>query len=100
MSEEIKNEENLVEITIAKVDDVILENGRSFKAYRAIDKKAHFMDCKFRKECKNIPTEPCIIVVREDDANVDTKGKYATLWVKDIVECKPFIHKSNLREFF
>ena len=95
-----ENKANTVEIQVVKVDDVVLENGRSFKAYKVVDKDGKFMDCKFRKDCKNIPTEPCIIVVDEEMANVDNTSRYPVLWVKDVIECKPFIRQSNLRNWF
>ena len=96
----MENEANTIEIQVVKVNDVVMDNGRSFKAYRVVTKNGKFMDCKFRKDCKNIPTEPCIIVVDEENANVDTSGRYPVLWVKEVIETKPFVRQSNLRTFF
>ena len=65
------------------------------------DKNGKLIDVKFVKGCQNVPTEPCIIVVRTDNMNVDTRRRYPCLWVKNVEEIKPVVYNnSSLDEYF
>ena len=63
------------EIEIVRVKEVKYNN-TAFLAYQAVDKNGRLIDVKFVKGCKNVPAEPCIIVVRTDNMNVDTRRRY------------------------
>lgn len=88
------------EFKIVEVKEVQLTNGQSFNAYKTIAKQGKKMDVRFVKTCKNIPTEPCVIVVNEDDVNVDTTKQYPVLWVKNVIEIKPLERRNNISDYF
>lgn len=88
------------EIEIVRVKEVKYNN-TAFLAYQAVDKNGILIDVKFVKGCQNVPTEPCIIVVRTDNMNVDTRRRYPCLWVKNVEQSKPIVHKkSTLDKYF
>ena len=88
------------EIEIVRVKEVKYNN-TAFLAYQAVDKNGRLIDVKFVKGCKNVPAEPCIIVVRTDNMNVDTRRRYPCLWVKNVEEIKPVVYNnSSLDEYF
>lgn len=90
-----------VEIKISQVKEITAGDGKKFKAYKAVQKNGNLIDCKFKNDVTNKPQEPCIIVVPEDQANVDTRKQYPVLWVGEIIECKPFAPKAtNIHDFF
>ena len=88
------------EIEIVRVKEVKYNN-TAFLAFQAVDKNGRLIDVKFVKGCKNVPTEPSIIVVRTDNMNVDTRRRYPCLWVKNVEEIKPVAYNnSSLDEYF
>ena len=88
------------EIEIVRVKEVKYNN-TAFLAYHAVDKNGRLIDVKFVKGCQNVPTEPCIIVVRTDNMNVDTRRRYPCLWVKNVEQIKPVVYNnSSLDEYF
>ena len=88
------------EIEIVRVKEVKY-NTTAFLAFQAVYKNGRLIDVKFVKGCQNVPTEPCIIVVRTDNMNVDTHRRYPCLWVKNVEEIKPVVHNnSSLDEYF
>lgn len=89
-----------IAVKIIEVKEVTPPTGQKFKAFTTVDKNGRKMDVKFTRDCRNIPTEPCEIIVDDRQANVDTNRQYPCLWVKDVVEIKPLQHKSNMADFF
>lgn len=90
-----------VKFKIIEVTDVNLPDGKKFKGYKTVGKGGRKMDVRFVRDCKNVPTAPCTIVVEADNANVDTTRQYPILWVKDVIRCEESEHKkSNLADFF
>ena len=89
-----------IAVKIIDVKEVTPPTGQKFKAYKTVDKNGKKMDVKFTRECRNVPTEPCEIIVDDRQANVDTNRQYPCLWVKDVVEIKPLPRKSNMADFF
>lgn len=85
---------------IIEVKEITLNNGQSFNAYKTITKDNKKMDVRFVKSCKNVPTEPCNIVVHEEDANVDTTRQYPILWIKEVQSIEEIERKNNLSDYF
>lgn len=86
---------------IIEVKDVeIKEKGLKFKAYKTIGKGGKKMDVRFVRNCHNVPTEPCTIVVDESDCNVDTSRMYPILWIKDVIRCEETVRRNNVDDFF
>lgn len=89
-----------VKFKIIEVNEIETKEGRKFKAYKTIAKGGRKMDVRFVQKANNVPDEPCVIVVDEDNANVDTTRQYPILWIKDVLRIEPFERKSNLSDFF
>lgn len=89
-----------INVKIIEVKEVTPKNGQKFNAFKAVDKSGKKMDVKFTRDCRNVPTEPCEIVVDDSMANVDTNRQYPCLWIKDVLEIKPLQRKSNMARFF
>lgn len=88
------------EVEIVRVKE-IKYNNTAFLAFQAVDKNGKLIDVKFCKGCANVPKEPCIIVVKSDNMNVDTRRRYPCLWVKQVEEIKPIVYNnSSLDEYF
>ena len=85
---------------IIEVNAITAKNGNNFKAYKTIGKGGKKLDVRFVRECQNIPLEPCVIVVDDNNCNVDTTRQYPILWVKDIIRIEDFERKNNVAEFF
>ena len=85
---------------IIEVNEITAKNGNKFKAYKTIGKGGKKLDVRFVKDCANIPLEPCVIVVDDNDCNVDTTRQYPILWVKNIIRIEDFARKNNVAEFF
>ena len=89
-----------INVKIIEVKVVTPKTGAKFNAYKTVDKHGKTMDVKFTRDCRNVPTEPCEIVVDDSMANVDTNRQYPCLWIKDVLEIKPLPRKSNMADFF
>lgn len=94
--------ENLNErkFRIIEVKEITGKNGNKFTAFKTVGKGGKKMDVRFVRNCTNVPTEPCTIVVNEADANVDTSRLYPILWIKDVIRIEENERKSNLDDFF
>lgn len=91
---------NTIEIKIIEAKEITAKNGNKFTAYKTVGKGGRKMDVRFTRTCSKTPTEPCTIVVKRENANVDKTRLYPILWVKDIEEIKENVRKDNLDEFF
>ena len=85
---------------IIEVKEITAKNGNKFTAYKTIGKGGRKLDVKFTRDCKLLPTEPCTIVVAQQDANVDTSRVYPCLWIKNVLRIETTERKSNLDDFF
>lgn len=86
---------------IIEVKEVnIPERGLKFNAFKTVGKGGRKMDVRFVRDCANIPKEPCVIVVDENDCNVDTTRRFPILWVKNVKSIEEIQHKSNVDDFF
>lgn len=85
---------------IIEVNEITTKDGKKFKAYKTIGKGGRKMDVRFVRDCNNVPTEPCVIVVNDENCNVDTTRQYPILWVKDVVRIEDFEHKNNTSDYF
>ena len=85
---------------IIEVNEITTKDGKKFNAYKTLANGGRKMDVRFVRNCKNIPTEPCVIVCEEDKCNVDTTRQYPILWIKDVVRIEEFERKNNVSEYF
>lgn len=86
---------------IIEVKEVnIPDKGLKFNAYKTVGKGGRKMDVRFVRNCPNVPTEPCTIVVDSEDCNVDVTRQYPILWVKKVLRCEETVHRSNVNDFF
>ncbi len=87
-------------IKVVEVKPVELQDGKKFTAYKVLTKDGKKMDCKFRQEVKNTPTEPCIMIVDSDKCNVSANRQYPVLWVSEIKSLEEYEQTSNSEKYF
>lgn len=85
---------------IIEVNEITTKDGKKFKAYKTIGKGGRKMDVRFVRDCNNVPTEPCVIVVNEENCNVDTTRQYPILWIKTVERIEGFERKNNMSDYF
>lgn len=85
---------------IIEVKEITTRDGKKFKAYKTIGKGGRKMDVRFVRDCNNVPTEPCVVVVNEENCNVDTTRQYPILWVKSVERIEGFERKNNTSDYF
>lgn len=95
-----KAESNERKIKILQVNEITAKNGNKFLAYKTIGKNGRKLDVRFVRDCANVPKEPCIIVVKNENANVDESRIYPIVWVKNVERIEKYERKSNLDEYF
>lgn len=64
-------------------------DGRAFKVYKAVTKNGVLIDCKFRKEVTNVPTEDSYITCNVNDMNMQRNTEFKVLWVSKIESVEP-----------
>lgn len=57
---------------------------KKFNTYKAVTKNGRLIDCKFRKEVKDLPAQTCYAIIGVDNMNVDKNKEYPTLWVSAV----------------
>lgn len=85
---------------IIEVSEITTKDGKKFSAYKTLANGGRKMDVRFVRTCKNIPSEPCVIVCDEEQCNVDTSRQYPILWIKDVARIEEFERKNNVSEYF
>lgn len=85
---------------IIEVNEITTKDGKKFKAYKTIGRGARKMDVRFVRDCNNVPTEPCVVVVNEEDCNVDATRQYPILWIKNVERIEGFERKNNMSDYF
>lgn len=85
---------------IIEVKEITTRDGKKFKAYKTIGKGGRKMDVRFVRDCNNVPTEPCVVVVNEENCNVDTTRQYPILWIKSVERIEGFERKNNTSDYF
>ena len=85
---------------IIEVKEINTKDGKKFNTYKTVAKNGKKLDVRFRKDCKNIPTEPCEILVKVENCNVDSTRQYPILWVTNVEEITPLERKSNIEDYF
>ena len=89
-----------LKIKLVEVKPVTTKDGKKFTAYKVLDNKGKLMDCKFRQEVTNLPTEPCILVIDDDKCNVATNRQYPVLWVQELKGIEELVKESNSAAYF
>lgn len=64
-------------------------DGRSFNVYKTVTKNNRLIDCKFKKEVTNVPTEDSYITVAVDNMNIAKNTEFPVLWVSAIESVEP-----------
>ena len=85
---------------ITEVNEITTKDGKKFKAYKTVGKGGRKMDVRFVRDCNNVPTEPCVVVVNEENCNVDTTRQYPILWIKNVERIEGFERKNNMSDYF
>ena len=85
---------------IIEVNEITTQDGKKFKAYKTVGKGGRKMDVRFVRDCNNVPTEPCVVVVNEENCNVDTTRQYPILWIKNVERIEGFERKNNMSDYF
>ena len=85
---------------IIEVNEITTKDSKKFKAYKTIGKGGRKMDVRFVHDCNNVPTEPCVVVVNEENCNVDTTRQYPILWIKSVERIEGFERKNNTSDYF
>lgn len=75
------------------VEDRTTTDGRKFKVYKTVTKNGRKIDCKFRKEVTNVPSENSIISVYVNNMNMQKNSEFPVLWVSQIEEVYPMSAK-------
>lgn len=65
------------------------KDGRTFVAYRAVQKDGTLIDCRFRRSVTDIPTSNFIMTVNHGDANISKAREFPCLWVSAVVSFEP-----------
>ena len=59
-------------------------DGKKFNTYKAVTKNGRLIDCKFRKDVKELPTETCFANISVDSMNIDKNKEYPVMWVSAV----------------
>lgn len=92
-----------IKITVAEKQTT---DGKKFNTYKATTKNGRLIDCKFRKEVKNLPEKTCYAIICVDDMNVVRNTEYPVMWVKavqsyeDLAEVSAEKNKKVIDELF
>lgn len=70
-----------IKITVAEKTTA---DGKKFNTYKATTKNGRLIDCKFRKEVKNLPEKTCYAIINVDDMNVVRNTEFPVMWVKAV----------------
>lgn len=102
MAEKTNTTANVAErkFKIISVQEITTKDGKKFNAYKTLANGGRKMDVRFVRDCKILPKEPCVIIVKETDCNVDTTRQYPILWIKDVIRIEDFERKNNVAEYF
>ena len=63
---------------------ITTKEGKSFDAFKAVQKDGKLIDLKKKKEVKNLPSESCFMFVEKENLNVNRSGKYPVVWVAKV----------------
>ena len=87
-------------VKIIEVNDIMTNDGKKFKVYKTVGKGGRKMDVRFTRDCSNVPTKPCVVVVNEENCDVDTTRQYPILWIKSVERIEGFERKNNTSDYF
>lgn len=83
-----------VKVTTAKTRE-----GKEFTAYKIVTNDGKLIDLRFKKECKNLPTESGFVWVESSNINKDNKREYPCFWIKKIEKFEPRTISTNVDKF-
>lgn len=82
------------------------KDGKVFNSYKATTKNGNLIDCKFRKEVKNLPEKTCYAIIAVDDMNIDRNKEYPVMWVnavqgyEDLAEVSKERNRQVVEDYF
>ena len=92
-----------IKITVAQRKTA---NGKVFNTYKATTKNGNLIDCKFRKDVKELPEKTCYAIIGVDDMNIDRNKEYPVMWVsavqgyEDLAEVSAERNRKVIEDYF
>ena len=88
-----------IEISVKTVRFAGEEKEESFLAYKGFTKKG-WIDLKFTKEVKDVPTKNGYIYVESENVNVNRTGRFPVIWVKKIEKFEEINFTQKIEDYF
>lgn len=71
----------------------------TFTAYKAVKKDGTTIDCKFRKEIRDLPDNNDTVFVDETKMNVQRNRQYPVLWITEIDHIEKNVYAADVDLF-
>ena len=88
-----------IEISVKTVRFAGEEKEESFLAYKGFTKKG-WIDLKFTKDVKEVPTKNGYIYVESDNVNVNRTGRFPVIWVKKVEKFEEINFAQKIEDYF
>lgn len=88
-----------IEVSVKTVRFAGEEKEESFLAYKGFTKKG-WIDLKFTKEVKEVPTRNGFIYVESENVNVNRTGRFPVIWVKKIEKFEEITFTQKIEDYF
>ena len=88
-----------IEISVKTVRFAGEEKEESFLAYKGFTKKG-WIDLKFTKEVKDVPTKNGYIYVESENVNVNRTGRFPVIWVKKVEKFEEINFTQKIEDYF
>lgn len=75
------------------------KDGTEFIAFKGFTKKG-WTDLRFTKEVSNPPKTNSIIFVKEENLNVNQKGRFPVIWVRAIEKIEEIKYEQKVEDYF
>jgi hypothetical protein len=80
-----------IQVRDVKFIDRETNKEKKFNSYKGFKSNGDKIDVKFTTAVSNPPSEDCVIVFHEDNANISHKRKYPVLWISKVEEIRPIV---------
>lgn len=88
-----------IEISVKTVRFAGEEKEESFLAYKGFTKKG-WIDLKFTKDVKDVPTKNGFIYVESENVNVNRTGRFPVIWVKKVEKFEEITFTQKIEDYF
>ena len=75
------------------------KDGQAFKTFKVVSNNQKF-DCKFVRDCQNVPSTTSWIYVQDENINLDNRRLYPCFWIKQVEKVEEIKFETNLDEYF